>query len=480
MSVRRKAVTEEILLAALCAVAAGAAVYDGIKPLIATAAVFAVYAFWHLLQTVRLIAYLDNDGASEVRWVWGVWRSIFDRVRRIKRREDRRRRRQRRFFTRFRRAVEAMPDGVIVFGSDGEVSWLNPQARRYFGLGAGILEGRRLADLVDDRILLDYLRAGEFGRGLEIEAPGDPAATLSISVTRFKKRRQRYLLVARDITRLHHLNQSQRDFSLNVSHELRTPLTVIHGYVETLFDAEDPQSARWVPLQRMLQQTHRMQAVIGDLLTLSRLESGVDVLESQPVAVFDMLEEIVQEAGELGRESQHTIAMDGEPGLMLLGDESLLRTAFSNLVFNAIRHTPQRTQVSVTWRRQDDHADMVVRDNGMGIPARHLPRLTERFYRVDAGRSRAAGGTGLGLAIVRQILDLHDAQLLIGSEEGRGATFTCQFPAQRWSRVPPPPQDDENISDQGQSAERQDSVPSAIVEPWVRGCVPRGQRVAGC
>ena len=149
-----------------------------------------------------------------------------------------------------------------------------------------------------------------------------------------------------------------------------------------------------------------------------------------------MLEEISREAERFGQESHHCVEVRGEPGLILLGDESLLRSAFSNLVFNAIRRTPQRTQVNVDWCRQGEYADLVVRDNGVGIPARHLPRLTERFYRVDEGRSSDSGGTGLGLAIVRQTIDVHDARLLISSEEGRGATFTCRFPPQRWSQVP--------------------------------------------
>ena len=174
---------------------------------------------------------------------------------------------------------------------------------------------------------------------------------------------------------------------------------------------------------------------------LSKLESGSAEIPPEPVAVLDIVEEIAQEAVQLGNESQHAIDVHGEGGLLLLGNESLLRSAFTNLIFNVLRHTPQRTQVKITWRRQGDDADLEVRDNGEGIPARHIPRLTERFYRVDAGRSREAGGTGLGLTIVRQILDVHDARLLIGSEAGRGATFTCRFPPERWTQASMVPDD---------------------------------------
>jgi two-component system phosphate regulon sensor histidine kinase PhoR len=320
-----------------------------------------------------------------------------------------------------------MPDAVITLGSDGEISWFNRQAEVFFGLGGEMALGQKLLDLIEHPTLRDYLKAGHFRRGLEVEAPGDPTMTLAISVTRFKKRRERYLLVARDITRQYHLNRTQRDFTLNVSHELRTPLTVLRGYLETMADGEEQQSPKRLPLLRMQEQVNRMQGVIRDLFTLSRLEYGVEAIKRDPVAVLDMLEDVVGDAREMARKTHHRLKLSGDPNLLIQGDESLLRCAFSNLVSNAIRHTPGRTQVDVSWTRAGDLAEFAVRDNGTGIPARHLPRLTERFYRVDAGRSREAGGTGLGLAIVRQILDMHEARLTVSSEEGRGSTFSCQF-----------------------------------------------------
>ncbi len=436
MLLQRQALSEELLWLALFAAAVGAALIGGTEPTIAIAVGLTVYLLWHLVQAVRLLLFLQRDSGLKVPWIWGVWRDAFDRVRWMQRREQKRKRRQRRFFARFRKMVAVMPDGVIILGSSGEISWVNPQARSCFGLGDGALEGRKLVDLVDEPVLLDYLGAGDFERVLELEAPGDPAAMLSISVSRFKKGRQRFLLVARDITRQHYLHQSQRDFSLNVSHELRTPLTVIRGYLETLCDNESPESPHRNPLLRMLQQAERMQEVIQDLLMLSRMESRSEDVGRKPVAVADLVEEVAHEAERLAQESKHVLAFAGDRGLLFLGDESLLRCAFSNLIFNAIRHTPMRTHVDVTWGIDGDHAFLEVRDNGAGIPARHLPRLTERFYRVDASRSRDAGGTGLGLAIVTQILETHDASLLISSKEGRGATFSCRFPRQRWSRLP--------------------------------------------
>lgn len=446
MPLRRKALSQELLWLALFAAAVGAALIGGAEPATAVVGGLAAYLSWHLVQAVRLLLFLQDNSGPKIRWIWGVWREAFDSVRSMQRREEKRKRRQRRFFARFRKMVAAMPNGVIILGSGGEISWLNPQARMCFGLGEGALEDRKLVDLVDEPILLDYLEAGDFDRALELEAPGDPAMILSISVSRFKKGRQRFLLEARDITRQHYLHQSQRDFSLNVSHELRTPLTVIRGYLETLCDTEPAQSTRRIPLLRMMQQTQRMQDVIQDLLMLSRLESRAETVGRIPLAVRELLEGIAQEAEELAQASQHVLALSGDPGLVFLGNASLLRSAFSNLIFNAIRHTPMRTRVDVTWGTDGDYAVLEVRDNGAGIPARHLPRLTERFYRVDASRSRDAGGTGLGLAIVKQILDIHDASLLISSEEGRGATFACRFPRQRWSRLPVEPGEGEGAA----------------------------------
>ena len=438
MLLSRRALIEELSVLVVFAAVVVGAMLVGLDAMPALGAGLAGYAAWQLVQALRLLSFLSRGPNPDPRprRVWGVWRDIFDQVAWLMWRDRRRKRRQKRFFSRFREIASAMPDGVVILGSAGKVSWLNHQAERYFGIDDGLAVGRRLLDLVDHPVLRDYLETADFSRVLEIEAPGDRALVLAISVNRFKKGRQRYLLVARDITRLYHLNRSQRDFTLNVSHELRTPLTVLHGYLETLFDAADEQAPYRPPLLRMMDQTRRMQNVIQDLSMLSQLEDGSETVRHEPVPVLDMLEAVVGEGRELARETQHVLDLRGDPGLLLLGDESLLRSAFSNLVFNAIRHTPGRTRVSITWGMDGDRAALQVQDNGAGIPARHLPRLTERFYRVDAGRSRDAGGSGLGLAIVRQILEMHDARLLIRSEEGRGTRFSCLFPAHRSVRVP--------------------------------------------
>lgn len=418
---------QELLWFALFVLAALLAIMLGAERVLVIGIGLSIYASWHLIQAARLLVSLLTGAGLPEYLLWGVWREAVDQLRRLQRRENKRKRQHKSVFARIRKMAEAMPDAVLTLGREGEVSWLNRQAEAYFGLGDAAVLGHRLVDLIDHPILRDYLQAGHFRRRLEVEAPGDPSLMLAISVTRFRKRRERYLLVARDITRQYHLSHTQRDFTLNVSHELRTPLTVLRGYLETMADTEDPHSPRRLPLLRMHEQVSRMQGVIQDLFTLSRLEYGSETLKRKPVPVFEVLNEVAREAAELADNTHHEIKLEGEQDLMVMGDESLLRCVFTNLVSNAVRHTPSRTRVEISWLRDGEGASLQVRDNGAGIPARHLPRLTERFYRVDASRSRERGGTGLGLAIVRQILDMHEARLSISSEEGRGATFSCLF-----------------------------------------------------
>lgn len=433
---KREVVVQELLSVALLVIGVAAAVALGADRMVALALGVGVYATWHLAQALRLLRSLFTSHRPESLWAWGVWRGAFDQLRRLRKRENKRRRRQQKVLTRIRKMAGAMPDALLTLGSAGEISWMNRQAEAFFGLAGDSVLGRRLVDLVEHPVLRDYLQASRFKRELEIEAPGDPTLMLSINVARFRKGRERYLLVARDITRQYHLNRTQRDFTLNVSHELKTPLTVLRGYLETMAEAEEPRSSKRLPLLRMHEQVSRMQGVIVDLITLSRLEYGSETLRRDPVQVLDVLEDVVRGVRTMAEDSHHVLDLSGDPDLLVKGDASLLHCAFSNLVSNAVRHTPSRTRIEISLTGKGDRAELAVHDNGEGIPARHLPRLTERFYRVDAGRSRDAGGTGLGLAIVRQILDMHGARLSISSEEGRGSDFACIFPAEMVHSIP--------------------------------------------
>jgi two-component system phosphate regulon sensor histidine kinase PhoR len=222
----------------------------------------------------------------------------------------------------------------------------------------------------------------------------------------------------------------RKDFVANVSHELRTPLTVIAGYLETLLDNVEEVNPRWRrALQQMQQQASRMQNLLNDLLLLARLETSDDPAETQPVAVDQLLQSIKSDAQALSGARRHRLQLQADPHLKLKGSEAELRSAFSNLIFNAIKYSPDESEISIRWWSDEQGAHLAVQDSGIGIEAKHLPRLTERFYRVDSSRASHTGGTGLGLAIVKHVLLRHRGRLDISSTPGKGSTFTCHFPA---------------------------------------------------
>ncbi len=239
------------------------------------------------------------------------------------------------------------------------------------------------------------------------------------------------LLIARDITRTHNLERLRKDFVANVSHELRTPLTVFRGYLETLANETGRHPHLSAPVAHLDQQAMRMQNLVEDLLDLSRVEFTERASHTTAVAVPDMIDAIVEQARRLEAFGTREIVARIDRQLWLLGNDAILRMVFANLIFNAVKHTAPGTRIQAEWQREDGEAVFRVRDDGRGIAADHLSRLTERFYRVDPGRSREIGGTGLGLAIVKHGLERHGADLLIASSHGTGSTFTCRFPASR-------------------------------------------------
>lgn len=256
----------------------------------------------------------------------------------------------------------------------------------------------------------------------------NPNVELSISMIPYDK--EHFLLLAQDITHLQHLERMRQDFVANVSHELRTPLTVTHGYLETLLEQKEIPEASWRNIfQQMYQQTIRMEKLVTDLLLLSRLE--IDTPENKhfrPIEVGKLLKHICDDAQALSGERQHKIHLDVAKSSTLNGLEDELQSAFSNLIFNAVNYTPAGGTIYIRWYASEKSFYLEVRDSGIGIAKEHLPRLTERFYRVDRARSRSSGGTGLGLAIVKHALIRHKAKLKIKSELGVGSTFICMFP----------------------------------------------------
>ena len=387
-----------------------------------------VYLGWHLFNFVLLQLWIGRRRRFRLPLSFGVWEAVFDGLQREQLRNRKRKRQLAASLGDYRKAAEILPDAFVVLSETGTVRWFNPAARRLLGLRWPADVDKDVTKVITHPVLEDNLEAGRSSRPLEVPSPINGAWMLNIQVTApFGKLRER-ILIARDMTAVFRLEQARRDFLASVSHELRTPITVFRGYLETLQDvaAEDPQLR--VPVNFMNQQARRMQALVDDLLTLSRLEMTDRPKTQELVPVPEMLAQIVSEARAFSGEKKHDVRLRADPSTWLWGDDGELHSAFSNLIFNAVRHTPPGTKVDVDWAGNEDGATLSVRDSGPGIAAYHLPRLTERFYRIEAGRSRDSGGSGLGLAITKQVLDRYRSELRIASKVGKGTTFSCHFP----------------------------------------------------
>ena len=393
------------------------------------------YGLWHLVNLYRLERWLTEGKRFHPPEGYGIWDNIFQQIYRLQQRNRKRKRKLGNMLSRFQEATEAMPDGTVVLDSRGSIEWWNSAAEVLLGLHYPRDVGQRLANLVRHPVFADYLRRQDYSQSVQFPSPADERHSLSVRVVPYGKNQS--LVIIRDVSRLQKLEQMRRDFVANVSHELRTPLTVVMGYLETL--EGDPDGVqRWGrSIQAMREQTERMQRIVEDLLLLSRLETDVQTESREPVRVPPMLEHLREEAVRLSGDQDHRITLEADEDLWLRGDESQLRSAFSNLVYNAVRYTPAGGAIHMRWLADDQGACFEVADTGIGIAPHHVPRLTERFYRVDVGRSRQSGGTGLGLAIVKHVLLRHDARLEIESVPGKGSTFRCEFPAERVIRREP-------------------------------------------
>ncbi len=330
---------------------------------------------------------------------------------------------------RLQRATSAMPEGVVIMDEMDRIEWCNPVAEKHLGINSDLDAGQHITHLVRPTQFTEYLAAGNYKEPLVIKQSRHQGLTLSLQFVPYGDKQK--LLVSRDVTRLERVQTMRRDFVANVSHELRTPLTVIGGFLETLSeeDSSDPETSRWA-LTLMTDQTKRMQRLVEDLLTLSRLEDTENLAREANINIPDMLRELYHEAQSLST-GHHHIILNLDTDATLLGSMDELRSAFGNLVSNAIRYTADEGKISLNWAIRDGQGVFSVEDSGIGIDPEHIPRLTERFYRVDRGRSRETGGTGLGLAIVKHVLTCHQAKLEIASEPGKGSSFSAWFPAER-------------------------------------------------
>lgn len=397
---------------------------DAFWPLVALAA-FAILS-WHYWRLNRLLAQLyqrrrlrDIDG----RGLWDDLEML------LHRRQNEGRARTKRLLgivRGYRRAATLMPDAVLLIDrGTGQIDWCNRQARELLGLGPQGSEGR-IGDVFDDPRAHAWLAVGQTDEPL-LDQPSPRDANVRLSLRLLPYSPGQWLLVVRDVTKLLRLEQLRRDFVANVSHELRTPLTVVHGYLDIL-DAEDyPELAPM--LDEMRKQSARMSQLVEDLLTLSRLEAQEALAHREVVAMAPLLLTLKREAQALSG-GRHRIHVEDTADVDLLGSTRELHSAFSNLVSNAVRYTPVDGSIEVRFERTEDGGVVLaVQDSGYGIPAQHLPRLTERFYRVSTSRARESGGTGLGLSIVKHVLNLHQGRLDISSEVGKGSVFACVFGA---------------------------------------------------
>ncbi len=388
-----------------------------------------IYLGWHLYNLHLLQRWLTEGKRFHPPESRGVWDDVFERIYRLQQRNRKRKRNLGRMLKRFQKATAALPDATIVLGPNREIEWWNDSARTVLGLRSPRDTGQRIDNLIRHPRFIEYLRKQDFGQPVTVPSPRNNNTSLAIRIVAYGNDQQ--LVVARDITRLERLEQARRDFVANASHELRSPLTVVAGYLETLLEEQGEDPVWGKSLHSMCSQTQRMKDIVDDLLLLSRLETAQPNDDRHPVDVPGLLAQVVEEARRISGERGHEITSEVDPALWLRGSEGELRSAFSNLVFNAVRYTPEGGRIHILWREGPEGPFFAVEDSGIGIAAHHIPRLTERFYRVDAGRSRNSGGTGLGLAIVKHVLLRHGATLKISSVAGHGSTFRCNFHSDR-------------------------------------------------
>jgi len=388
---------------------------------------FGIYLAWNLWQVRALHFWLEHRSVADPPDAMGLWGDVVAQVVRLHRRKRFHKERLTRLFRELRRSTAAMPDGVVMLDPEGEIVWFNRKAGELLDLSRRADLGLRIDNLVRHPDFVRYLRGGQHSLPLIVRLDTPTERYIAFQLISYGEDQR--LLMLREVTREVRLEQMRKDFVANASHELRSPLTVVAGYLENF--SVDPQLGELSePIAEMRRQTDRMTRIIEDLLELSRFEAQDAPLKGMPVDVAAMAALLRKDV--LARPTHpRQVEVAIESGASLIGEEAMVQSAFSNLVDNAAKYTPPDGSVLIRWWTDAEGGHFSVRDTGPGIPAEHIPRLTERFYRVDPGRSRETGGSGLGLAIVKHALHRHGAHLEIESVEGRGSTFTCHFPPER-------------------------------------------------
>lgn len=383
--------------------------------------------FWHYNNQKKLADWLWHDRSMIPPSGKGSWEIVFNGIYKMQKRNRVRRKELANVIRRFREGAEALPDAAVVYKTDGSIIWCNRLAEGILGFRWPEDSGQHIGNLIRTPVFLEYMQGRDFSEPLEIVSPVDADKLLELRIMPYTSGQN--MLVARDVTLIRQLESMRRNFVSSVSHELRTPLTVLKGYLEMMEDLPDANQGMMGKAHHvMAEQTTRMDSLVEQLLTLSRIEATPDVNLDERVDVPAMLNIIEAEAVALSGDKQHQFSFNVAPELFALGDSDQLRSAISNLVYNAVYYTPANGNIVVSWQSCRDGAEFYVQDDGPGIAPEHLSRLTERFYRVDKARSRETGGSGLGLSIVKHALSHHQSELLIDSELNQGSRFGFVLP----------------------------------------------------
>ncbi|RZF56744.1 phosphate regulon sensor histidine kinase PhoR [Acinetobacter halotolerans] len=398
--------------------------------------IFIAFVVFFILQLRSL--YLVNEWISNRPYdvppnLNGIWGALLFNVYRAQRQERIVQAEMVGLIDRAQSSLFALAEAVVLIDDQHQIEWWNPAAEKLLGIEP-LDRGRNLLTILRQPSFIEYFKhSDQAPDGIRLQVQMDEERYVQVKLTRFGGESR--LLVAYDTTRVHNLEQMRKDFVDNISHELRTPLTVLSGYIETFTDQDDI-TPRWKrAFTQMQSQTKRMNALVNDLLLLSNLENNKKVAKKQIIDMANLMNQIFDDARAYNLDYGHTLNLDIDSHCDLIGSDMEIASAFSNLITNAIKYTPKGGIITIGWHEENDQAFFSVQDNGIGIDPKHLPRLTERFYRVDSARSRQTGGTGLGLAIVKHVLMQHGAHLEITSKENEGSTFTAVFPKERLYRM---------------------------------------------
>ena len=417
-----------VVLSALAALLLWSMFSEAVALLFMLIALLIVMAY-RARQLFKLGQWLNDARPETIPEAGGIWDEVFSKLYRMVKKHNQTKQKLAEELQHMEQATAALPEGVAILNEANRIEWFNPIAQLHFDLDAEHDIMQDITYLVRQPEFVEYIHESNFTKPLMMRPARHDEMVLSIRLIPYGGDKR--LLISRDITQFERVEAMRRDFVANVSHELRTPLTVVNGFVENLQDMPDlSQDSARRALHLMAEQTQRMENLVADLLTLSRLENDQSPMSEETVDMSALLDEIYRE-GKLLSGEKHTLRLEMHSDAKLLGNREELHSAFGNLLGNAIRYTPEGGTILLSWTVRDGQPVFAVQDSGIGIAPEHIPRLTERFYRVDRSRSRETGGTGLGLAIVKHIAMRHQARFDISSVEGKGSTFALVFPVKR-------------------------------------------------